>query len=126
MDRSEFLIQARIDPDTVEVWIDAGWLTPGGASGEWTFTEIDVARTRLIQDLTGDLGVNDEGIPIILRLVDQLHGLRRAFGDVLLVLRAQPANARERFAEELRVVRLEDDGQARFKRSRSASDNGSN
>ena len=110
MDRREFLLRARVDPDAVDMWVDAGWLAPGNASGEWTFTEIDLARTRLIQDLAGDLGVNEEGIPIILGLVDQLHGLRRALGEMLVVLRAQPASARERFAAELRTVRLERDG----------------
>lgn len=110
MDRREFVLRTRVASDAVDVWVEAGWLAPGGAGGEWTFTEIDLARTRLIQDLTGDLGVNDEGIPIILGLVDQLHGLRRALGEMLVVLRAQPANARERLAAELRAVRLEREG----------------
>ena len=110
MDRREFLLRAHVDPGSVELWVNAGWLAPGGVSGEWTFTEIDLARTRLIQDLAEDLGVNDEGIPIILGLIDQLHGLRRALGEMLLVLRAGPASERERFAAELRAVRLERDG----------------
>jgi hypothetical protein len=33
--------------------------------------------------------VNDEGIPVILNLVDQLHGLRRALHEVLSAVRAQ-------------------------------------
>lgn len=106
MDQREFLVRARVASDVVDMWVDAGWLVPAGASGEWTFTEIDLARTRLIQDLTQDLGVNDEGIPIILGLVDQLHGLRRALGEMLAVLQAQ----RERYAAELRAVRVERDG----------------
>ena len=110
MDRREFLIRARADPAAVDRWVDAGWLAPGHVGGEWTYTEIDLARTRLIQDLTRDLGVNDEGIPIILGLVDQLHGLRRVLGEVLVVLRAQPANARKRLAGELRAGRFERDG----------------
>jgi chaperone modulatory protein CbpM len=36
-----------------------------------------MARAQLIQDLRRDLGVNDEAIPIILDLIDQVHGLRR-------------------------------------------------
>jgi len=40
----------------------------------------------LIRDLKADFGVNDEGVDVILHLVDQLHGLRRALeqlrGDV--------------------------------------------
>lgn len=109
MDQREFLLRARVASDAVDMWVDAGWLAPGGVRGEWTFSEIDLARTRLIQDLTGDFGVNDEGIPIILGLVDQLHGLRRMLSEVLVVLQAQPANARKRFAAELRAVRLERD-----------------
>lgn len=112
MDRREFLRRARISSDAIDQWVDEGWLAPRGARGEWTFSEIDLARTRLIQDLTGDLGVNDEGIPIILGLIDQLHGLRRALGELLVAVRAQPTNTRERFAAELRAVRLQRDGYA--------------
>ena len=46
------------------------------------FSDTDVARARLIQDLKGDFGVNDEGIDVILHLVDQLHGLRGAFAQL--------------------------------------------
>ena len=105
MDRQEFLIRARIDFEVIDLWVEAGWLAPGIAGG--IHSEIDLARTRLIRDLTVDLGVNDEGVPIILGLIDQLHGLRRAFGELLVTLRAQPATAREHFAAELRAIRLE-------------------
>jgi chaperone modulatory protein CbpM len=50
--------------------------------------DIDVARARLIRDLA-DIGVNDEGIPVILNLVDQMHGLRRALHEVLSAVRAR-------------------------------------
>jgi chaperone modulatory protein CbpM len=33
----------------------------------------DVARILLIRDLKEDFGVNDEAIPLILHLIDQLH-----------------------------------------------------
>ena len=112
MDRREFLIRARIDSDAIDLWVDAGWLAPRGTSREWTFSEIDLARTLLIKDLTVDLGVNDEGVPIILGLVDQLHGLRGALRDLLVAIRTQPTNTRERLAAELRAVRLEPDGYA--------------
>ena len=124
MDRREFLIRARADPAAVDRWVDAGWLAPGHVGGEWTYTEIDLARARLIRDLTRDLGVNDEGIPIILGLVDQLHGLRRVLSEVLVVLRARPANARERLARDLRAARLERDGQAPFERPPRPLDDG--
>lgn len=114
MERREFLLRAPIDSATLDLWVEERWLAPQRASGEWTFSEIDLARTQLIQDLTQDFGVSGEGVPIILDLVDQLHGLRRALREVLVVLRAQPVDTRERFATELRAVRLERDGYAAF------------
>jgi chaperone modulatory protein CbpM len=46
------------------------------------FSDIDVARARLIQDLKSDFGVNDEGVDVVLHLMDQLHGLRRALAQL--------------------------------------------
>ena len=46
------------------------------------FSEADLARARLIQDLRMDFGVNDEGISIILHLLDQLYGLRCLIRDI--------------------------------------------
>lgn len=39
------------------------------------FDKEDLARTKLILELIEDFGVNDESVPIILHLIDQLHGL---------------------------------------------------
>ena len=40
------------------------------------FDEEDISRIRLIKDLKKDFGVNDESIPIILHLIDQLHWMQ--------------------------------------------------
>jgi chaperone modulatory protein CbpM len=40
---------------------------------------------QLIKDLKVDFGVNDEGIAIILHLIDQLHGLRCLLRDIQAV-----------------------------------------
>jgi len=120
MDRQEFLIRARIESDTIDLWLDAGWLAQRGAAGERTFSEIDIARSRLIHDLTMDLGVNGEGVPIILGLVDQLHGVRGVLRDLLAAVRAQPTNTRERVTAELRAVRLGPEGYGASKGSRNA------
>jgi chaperone modulatory protein CbpM len=49
---------------------------PSVQETEWEVDEEDLARIRLILELRGDFGVNDESVPIILHLVDQLHALR--------------------------------------------------
>jgi len=77
---AEFLIHARLDGQTLNLWIEEGWLIPGEADAERVFYEADLARAYLIRDLIEDLGVNHEGVGIVLNLVDQLHGLRAALG----------------------------------------------
>ncbi|MBF0544807.1 MAG: hypothetical protein HQM08_10255 [Candidatus Riflebacteria bacterium] len=37
----------------------------------------DIARLLLIRDLMEDMGVNDESVPVILNLIDQIHTLKR-------------------------------------------------
>jgi chaperone modulatory protein CbpM len=48
---------------------------------------VDLARAKLIRDLRDDLGVNDEGISVILHLLDQVHGLRRSMQHLLNEMR---------------------------------------
>jgi len=104
MEHDEFLIRARLDGNVLEGWVAAGWLTPNAEEGMQQFSEIDVARARLIQDLRRDIGVNDEGVGVILDLIDQLHGLRRTLGRLLTALQAQPQELRERLAVDLHQV----------------------
>ena len=82
MNRHQFLTHAGLEVQTLEFWIEQQWLVPDQSTDEMTFSDTDVARAHLIQDLKGDFGVNDEGIDVILHLVDQLHGLRKAFAQL--------------------------------------------
>jgi chaperone modulatory protein CbpM len=75
METREFLRVVRIRIEALNVWIESGWLMPQH-NGEGGFSEIDVARAQLICDLQ-HMGVNDDAMPIILDLIDQMHGLRR-------------------------------------------------
>ena len=105
MKHSDFLVRANIEADVLEAWMAAGWVAPSDQAGVRQFSAIDVARVRLIQDLHGDIGVNDEGVSIILDLIDQLHGLRRTLGQLLTAMRTQPDDLRERLAIDLQHVR---------------------
>jgi chaperone modulatory protein CbpM len=82
MNKQEFLTCAGLQLQTLEIWLDQRWLVPDQTSAEITFSETDVARAHLIRDLKSDFGVNDEGVDVILHLVDQLHGLRGAFAQL--------------------------------------------
>jgi chaperone modulatory protein CbpM len=58
---------------------------------EQIFYEADLARAQLIRDLIDDLGVNTEGVGIVLNLVDQLHGLRSAMAQIVSSTPTNPA-----------------------------------
>lgn len=95
MEVREFLMQAQLDDEMLAVWIDAEWLLPQSDKGEWRFSEVDLARAQLIRDLKQDLGVNDEGVTVILDLVDQINGIRRLLGRLLPALHTHPASTRQ-------------------------------
>lgn len=63
-----------LDQESILQFISEEWITPKD-KGRLLFDEDDVCRIQLIAELKNDLGVNNEGIPIILHLVDQLHHL---------------------------------------------------
>jgi chaperone modulatory protein CbpM len=82
MNKQEFLTCSGLQVQTLDFWLEQRWLVPEQTSAGMNFSDMDVARARLIQDLKADFGVNDEGIEVILHLVDQLHGLRQALGQL--------------------------------------------
>ena len=83
----EFVVKIHIERRIVESWIAAGWLIPQH-DPELAFSEVDLARAQLIRELKVDFGVNDEGISLILHLLDQVHGLRRSMRELLEQMRA--------------------------------------
>ena len=72
----EFCLRVGIPQLVLQLWLEEGWLVPRQGDVGPMLSEIDLARAGLIRSLRDDLGVNDEGVGIILSLVDQIHGLR--------------------------------------------------
>jgi len=59
-------------------YIEKRWLKPM-KEDPLELDEEDLARTLLILELQRDMGVNDEAIPIILHLLDQLNFFHHEF-----------------------------------------------
>lgn len=78
MNKQEFLAHAGLNGQTLELWLEQRWLVPEQSTTGMRFSDTDVARVHFIRDLKTDFGVNDEGVDVVLHLVDQLHGLRNA------------------------------------------------
>jgi chaperone modulatory protein CbpM len=100
----EFLLAARLDAAALEAWVEAGWLMPRRDAEAADFSDADVARARLIRDLQHDMGVNEEAIPIILDLLDQVHGLRQMLRGVATAVCTQPDETRQRIVAEIRTT----------------------
>jgi chaperone modulatory protein CbpM len=92
MELQEFIGRSHIDTATLKAWVEAEWLVPITSKDSFQFSEADLARARLIRDLQADFGVNDEGIAIVLHLLDQLYGLRCLVRDI----QAMEASGRSR------------------------------
>jgi chaperone modulatory protein CbpM len=68
---------AALRPEDLQRWIAEGHVRAEAASGTLCFREIDVERVRLILELRDDLAVNEEALPVVLSLLDQVYALRR-------------------------------------------------
>jgi chaperone modulatory protein CbpM len=76
-------------------WIARGWVQPEGATtADWVFAEIDVARVRLIFDLRLRMAIDEDALPLVLSLLDQIYGLRGALQAMVRALDDQPASVR--------------------------------
>ncbi|CAN5294339.1 chaperone modulator CbpM [soil metagenome] len=85
----KFLALSGLDPERLNLWIDEEWLIPGKSAEEFDFANIDIARARFIRDLQENFGVNNEGVGIVLHLVDQIHGIRRTLAEMRQLVDAQ-------------------------------------
>ncbi|MBV8662362.1 MAG: MerR family transcriptional regulator [Hyphomicrobiales bacterium] len=78
LDDVEFCRELGLQPTVLAIWIEEGWVRPESSAEGKRFSAVDIARGRLILDLRGPMGVNEEGVAVILHLLDQMHGLRNA------------------------------------------------
>jgi chaperone modulatory protein CbpM len=86
----------------IEIWISNDWVRPDGCAGDYAFRQIDVARVKLIHQLRVDMAVNDEALPIVLSLLDQLYDQRRHMRDLSDALsRIAPGDIRQMLAQHL-------------------------
>lgn len=74
--------------------VECGWITPTRVETRLRFMEVDVARIRFIREMRHDFNINDEAVPVLLSLVDQVHGLRHDLQLLARSIRGQPDDVR--------------------------------
>ena len=79
----------------LRVWVRRGWVVPCHSEEGPLFDEVDVARLRLVCQLKQDMAIGEEALPVVLSLMDQLHGLRRELKALARAVEDAPDEARE-------------------------------
>jgi chaperone modulatory protein CbpM len=83
-----------IEVTELERWIVARWVLPERDGSAYVFHEVDVARVRLIVEMKQDMALDEEAIPLVLRLLDQVYALRRRLRTVRTAIDALPPEHR--------------------------------
>lgn len=97
----EVLRGYRVTRVELTAWISEAWVTPQQEGDAYVFDEADLARVELIRDLRLEMAVNDDALPVVLSLLDQLYAARRVLGRLDDVLRELPAGVREQIRAKL-------------------------
>jgi chaperone modulatory protein CbpM len=93
---SERDLVARVQHLTVtrfRVWVQQGLIKPADQTAQ-SFSEADLARAALICNLEDQLGFSEDDVPVLLNLIDQIHGLRCELMSLLGALEDLPPDVR--------------------------------
>jgi chaperone modulatory protein CbpM len=77
----------------LRVWVSQGWIKPQDEAAQ-SFSEADLARAVLICNLEDQLGFAEDDVPVLLNLIDQIHGLRAELKGLLDALDDLPPDVR--------------------------------
>jgi chaperone modulatory protein CbpM len=86
---------ADLDRGEIVRWVENRWVLPERRDETWFFHEVDIARVELILEMRRDFAVDDEAVPLVLGLLDQLYSLRRQMARLCAAVDCQPPDVRE-------------------------------
>jgi len=103
---SEEQVVTRIETLTVSrlrSCVAQGWVKPAMEAERYRFSEVDVARLQLVCTLCDEMRVDEEAVPLVLNLLDQVHGLRRELKALAEAVQSQPPEVQRAIAEALKT-----------------------
>ncbi|PRX08382.1 UNVERIFIED_ORG: chaperone modulatory protein CbpM [Martelella mediterranea] len=92
----------RLSAERLEICVTRAWVKPREGERGPAFDETDLARLQFIVELTEDLEVNDDAVPVILGLMDELSTLRRRMRALDEALNVEGEDVREAVIARLR------------------------
>ena len=114
-DRPRYMISIAAElvgmhPQTLRVYETKGLVRPRRTPGNTRlYSEADLERLRLIQRLTGELGLNLAGVESVLRLEDELARLRGRLARLEREMREEVERVHRQYRRE--IVLYSDPGQ---------------
>ncbi len=110
-DRPRYMISIAAElvgmhPQTLRVYEAKGLVRPRRTPGNTRlYSDADLDRLRLIQRLTGELGLNLAGVETVLRLEDELTRLRRRVDRLEREIREEVARVHRHYRRDLVLYR---------------------
>ena len=105
----------RIERAELVHWVELGWVVPARSEtgqandADPLFSELDEARIRLICDLRRDLMVEEETMPLVLSLLDQMYALRHQMNALTSAIQQQPGDVRNAILKQLKATSRDHD-----------------
>jgi MerR family transcriptional regulator/heat shock protein HspR len=106
-DRPRYMISVAADlvgmhPQTLRIYESKGLVAPQRTAGNTRlYSDVDLERLRVIQQLTTELGLNLAGVEHVIRLEEQIRRMRRTMERLEREMRDQIADVRRQYAAEL-------------------------
>ena len=106
-DRPRYMISVAADlvgmhPQTLRIYEAKGLVTPQRTAGNTRlYSEADLERLRLIQQLTTELGLNLAGVEQVIRLEEQMRRMQRAIERLERELREQIQEVHRQYRRDL-------------------------
>jgi MerR family transcriptional regulator, heat shock protein HspR len=106
-DRGRYMISVAAElvgmhPQTLRMYEQKGLVRPSRTAGNTRlYSETDLERLRLIQQLTTELGLNLAGVEMVLRLEDQLRKMQHRMDRMERELRDQMRDIEKQYKREL-------------------------
>jgi MerR family transcriptional regulator/heat shock protein HspR len=106
-DRPRYMISVAAElvgmhPQTLRIYEQKGLVRPKRTSGNTRlYSEADLERLRLIQQLTTELGLNLAGVEMVLRLEDQLRRMQRRIDRMEREMTERLRDVERRYKREL-------------------------
>jgi len=90
-----------LDAEELGMWIEQRWVVPTHGAEGYQFSEIDIARLRLVHDIRHTFEVQPESVSLVLSLLDQVYATRRQMQKLADAIAVQPDDVRQSIFERL-------------------------